>query len=1384
MAATTTHSTLTTDRTDPLKQALGRPIWLRWQTLVFVAIFIAAVFTRLYGLGDRAMSHDESLHVFYSYNLYMKGDFDHTPLMHGPIMFHVNALFYALFGDNDFTGRLYAALLGIAMVMSPLLFKRWLGKWGTILASVMILISPLLMYYNRYIREDTPAIMASILMAWSALTYISGAPEDRRKPRYLYILSAAMLWNLGSKESAFFYIAIFGLFLTAYWVFRMVQTRWNIPMRQWFTGILLATVCGGVLAIAMYTILDITKFSDVTANIVTDPVTGRTVNEATGMYMDPAAQAITARSFILWTAAATITVVGAMTGTMLWAFRKKLSRVPWREFIIMVCVALLVVVAFIIIEERSKISYEDLGIVTSADPNTIESELTGVSMSVIWIIAPWALMIGSLALFVISRRKNAEGKDWWDWLYQYPELDVLWVMGTLVLPWLTAIFTVAARGTVEQFTSLGESFSFLLGILPTGSDSRSVGQFMVGFLCWLPLMVTSIAAGLTWNWRRFLVCWLIFHGLFAFFFTTVFTNIQGFATGMVWSLQYWLEQQAERRGSQPQYYYTLIILPLYEFLPIIGATCAWLVGSFIYWSRRARLQTIEDHALAASRQQALLAAQGDSDGGQLATPEGIVVSKGGDAGVPADVLAKRTARRQADFTRLTQLTEVPFLLFVAFWAVLNIIVFTLAGEKMPWLGTHMTLPMILLTAWFFGRIIDKIDFALFKKIGWVNLLIYPLGIAAVFQLIVFQFTGQQPFQGVEQYQLIMTYAWLAAAVVAIAVAWGLQWLRSITGSRHSRQLFAVAIFTVLGFVTFRAAWMASFINYDYPNEFLVYAHATSGTKVMMNMLEDLSRRTTDGMGIRFAYDNKLSWPGAWYFRHFTNAVYMGQTPQLPLMEESMVVIVGDENVGVVEPLLEERYQRFDFKRMWWPMQNYFDLNASRVIDLFALTDTPNTPGDYPSAKMRHGIWDIFWQRDYTKYGEAIGTTFKFETWPVSENMYFYVRKDFAASIWPYGIGDGSVTNPIQTEASACITNWVQPPALRVFDTHNVESGRLLTPIAMDVTSDGRVFVAEDAGSRISEFTTDGAFVRSFGQRGPAELAGTFFERPHSVEVAPDGSIVVVDTWNYRIRVFTPELEQIAIWGSALTVGNDAPAEPLDGFWGPRDVAIGPDNLVYIADTGNKRIRVYTLNGEWVRDIGRGGPGEGQLNEPTGLAIHSDGRLFVADTWNRRIAVFAADGTWIANYPVRAWYEEFGNRPYLALDESRGLLYVSDPDGGRVLVYSTDGQCVGAFGRLNRENPGPSEFTTIGGIDTDPEGNVYVVDLNTGRILKFAPFSLDETTMPEGEIDVVIPPLDDVLGALGEPLIIQPEMTLEQQGVPDAPSSEASPEDEASEEPAG
>ena len=165
---------------------------------------------------------------------------------------------------------------------------------------------------------------------------------------------------------------------------------------------------------------------------------------------------------------------------------------------------------------------------------------------------------------------------------------------TLILPWTTALFTRFMGGSAGDFIGLAEALPEairgLLTGLPSVGNAEQVGRLLVGASVFAPLMLMSLVIGLSWNRKRWLISAAIFHVIFAFFFTTVFTNIAGLGTGMIYSLGYWLEQQGVRRGSQPQYYYLLIIMPTYEFLPIVGTVSAMFAGVTCFWkSRRKRL---------------------------------------------------------------------------------------------------------------------------------------------------------------------------------------------------------------------------------------------------------------------------------------------------------------------------------------------------------------------------------------------------------------------------------------------------------------------------------------------------------------------------------------------------------------------------------------------------------------------------------------------------------------------------------------------------------------------------------------------------------------------------------------------------------------------------
>ncbi|MCX6357594.1 MAG: TIGR03663 family protein, partial [Candidatus Aureabacteria bacterium] len=177
--------------------------------IIFAAIIIFTIITRLYGLSFKPYHHDESLYATYSWYLYEGRGYKYDPMMHGPFMFYLDALLFTLFSPNDFTARLSSALFGIALVCCVGLLRRQLGSIGTLVAAGIFAVSPTFMYFSRFFREDIFVAFWAFLTMALFLNYL-----DTQRRGYLYGAAAALAFVFCVKENSYLFLFIFSTFIS------------------------------------------------------------------------------------------------------------------------------------------------------------------------------------------------------------------------------------------------------------------------------------------------------------------------------------------------------------------------------------------------------------------------------------------------------------------------------------------------------------------------------------------------------------------------------------------------------------------------------------------------------------------------------------------------------------------------------------------------------------------------------------------------------------------------------------------------------------------------------------------------------------------------------------------------------------------------------------------------------------------------------------------------------------------------------------------------------------------------------------------------------------------------------------------------------------------
>lgn len=421
---------------------------------------------------------------------------------------------------------------------------------------------------------------------------------------------------------------------------------------------------------------------------------------------------------------------------------------------------------------------------------------------------------------------------------------------------------------------------------------------------------------------------------------------------------------------------------------------------------------------------------------------------------------------------------------------------------------------------------------------------------------------------------------------------------------------------------------------------------------------------TGSYGLTIGISPDVQWPFAWYFRDYP---FMRVTPPAGWNEDVDVAIAP----------------------------------TADAMDTWGLTPQPH-------------IWLIRQPESHVDLdgGSILGRITKPETW--SEAVRYLVSRE--------------IENPQEPETvtvgySVRVANQLNPD-FGPFDLFSPEypgpgtgQGQLNQPTGIGVSLDGEIIYVVNAGNqRIDRFERDGTFIGVWDAAlDPAlGLSWNVNQGATGLTVGPNGLIFVADTWNHTVLVLDEngtvvrQLGQRGILTDITDVGIASDSPGL--FFGPRGVAV-TNERIFVTDTGNERVQVFSRDGTFINAFGGFGSGQGQFIEPTGIVIGPDGNVWVADSGNARIQVFTIEGEFLQEIPIPSWIGQMGtNRLNDLAVGPDGIVYLTSPAAGTIEAY--DGESL-----VTILNAPP---VRAGGITVTPEGDLLVTDVTAGIVHDFSP----------------------------------------------------------------
>lgn len=1215
-------------------------ITLDWEKGIYLLFVVLAIVSRFWDLGSRVVSHDESLHTQFSYQFYDGQGYVHTPMMHGPSLFHATAVSYWLFGDSDYSARVPVAVLGVLMILVPYLLRRWIGRVGALFASFTFLISPYILYYSRYIRHDIYVIMAALMVMISLWFYLR-----ERQEKYLWWFAIGNALMFTTMETAFIYVAIFGSFLIVRLLAQVVTSKWlrgrlkamRVPLL--IIGISVLMIIGGGLV-----------EREARASATTP-----TTQTGEGFAVDPNAPAATTavdpneRHIGGWVVIFGIGVLSAGLFLLGRAMRPHIDDYPEFDLIVLFTTLLLPMTVplftFMAGWDPNDYSYVPCALAGQETMSALQLIINRASSPVCRETFFNSGLAHSGGFMIIAIAVSVLVGLWW-------HRRRFLISATIFYAIYVVLFTAV-------FTNLNGIASGMIGSLGYWLNQQEVqrgGQpwfyyfFVTPFYEFLPVIFSFLAMRLWLTQQRLnrvVGYWLsaLLAALLAYSLTRwLYENATRPAPGMpavegalggnlvgiiaalvllggailLWVL-FWHNWVRQQHGTESLR--NLVELPeLFQFVPFM---IWWLLLTwFAYSVAGEKMPWLSVH---------------------FVSPMAFLLGWYFNEklkGVAARAFWSREPLLLLGLTAV--LITAVFLVISPLWLG-QLQLGNQAAQNLQRIGRFLgTLLLAGGVFYFWYTVRQRVAPALRNPIG-------VLGWYGVLSLLTIRFAYMAAFPNADYTTEYMVYAHGAPATKQSVMAQVEELSFRLHGDKSIRVAFSSDV-----------SWPYTWYLRDYPNR--VFFGQSPSNSLNDSPIVIVGRNewgiTDPYLANNFEYQTYifLWWPMEEYRRFSWNAIFGdAQAEQLgrarrglgdPNVREALYNIFFYRDYAKYEQVFGGRYRISE-----WPLRhelrlyirkdvlaNIWDYGVGPVYaeslrDPYAegeLLPSPSlvinqagTPGTAPgqlntprnvaigpdgriyvadSGNHRIQVFDA--QGNFvTGWGEFGTAPGQFnEPWGLAvDEQFVYVADTWNHRIQKFTLNGGFVGTYGQSGAA---------------DTGSNSLGLFFGPRSVLLLPDNRLLVTDTGNHRMQVLTRDGTFLQQVGSFGnqPGQL-----NEPVGLALASNGTIYLADTWNGRIQQFLPEFFPIFDWRVRAWAGQSINNKPY--------LALDSLNRVYVTDPEGYRVLIFTANGEYLARFGKFGTDVNSFGLPNGIAIDAQNNIYIADAGNHRIlkfnAIFAA-----------------------------------------------------------------------------------------------------------------------------------------------------------------